>query len=262
MTRRLFWILSLTVGLVACSESAPEPEVPSVPVEGTRLDTPAPVPTPVDVAKTNPTPEPKALAPDAPTDPVAPPIGPGESLTQLQPHQKLDEETAKVPEVPGYAGITFSKLGGFKYDEDEIDYDALPAPVVKGEGASRIEISTLDPAKDKQVPKAILEMGGKKIALVGYMIPVDFLQGKTNEFVLTPIIPSCFFCQKPQLNEWIHVTTKGGKRVEYPGDGPIVVHGTLAVGLQVEDGFPVNLYRMEAHGVKEKQIPEPEDSGQ
>ena len=68
--------------------------------------------------------------------------------------------------------------------------------------------------------------------------------------IILPIVPSCFFCQKPQLNEWMHVKTKGLKRVEYPGDGPITVWGTLSVGLKVEDGFPVNLFRLEAEGVK------------
>ena len=103
---------------------------------------------------------------------------------------------------------------------------------------------------DKQIPKAIRKLHKKKVAIAGYMIPIDFRKGGTNEFILVKIVPSCFFCQQPLPNEWIDVKVKDGKRVPYEGDNPITVAGVIEVGANYEEDVFLNLYRMEAHKVE------------
>lgn len=103
---------------------------------------------------------------------------------------------------------------------------------------------------DRQIPEPIRKLHKKKVAIAGYMIPIDFRKGGTNEFILVKIVPSCFFCQQPFPNEWIDVKVKDGKRVPYEGDNPITVAGVIEVGAKYEKDVFLNLYRMEAHVVE------------
>ncbi len=171
----------------------------------------------------------------------------------------------KVPSVLGYAAVPFSKLSGFDYITELNSGNAgLTGPGADPELAdpdNKAEVEELakklaERAKlgDKQIPKDIHELNGKKVAIVGYMVPIDFEQGKTNEFVLIRMLPSCFYCTSPMVNEWVEVKTKDGKRFDYNGDDPLLVTGVLEVGAKKEDGFVSSVYRLVADDVREVEI--------
>ncbi len=83
------------------------------------------------------------------------------------------------------------------------------------------------------------------------MIPLDMDSGKTSQFALVSVIPGCFYCQPPGLNEYVVVTMKDGKAADYPGATPVLVTGKFAVG-EVRDGDVVtSLYRMDGEMVTE-----------
>ncbi len=127
--------------------------------------------------------------------------------------------------------VPFMDLSGFAYS----GMTGAPAPTEDGK----------EPAKPQYViPESIQALNGKKVAISGYMMPIDFENGGTNEFVLTRQIPSCFYCVPPQLNDWIEVKMKDGKRVNYVPDGIVELYGTIEVGEIKEDGFVVAMYRM------------------
>jgi hypothetical protein len=172
----------------------------------------------------------------------------------------------KTPDVAGYLSISFSKLTGFNYRTDDGHQD--PAPPSKTNATqtipTEINPTKTDPPKpsntqqlkgDDQIPKDIKQLNGKKVAITGYMYAIDFNAGKTNEFMLLEVIPSCFFCKTPQVNQWIEVTTLDGKRLPAITDGPVVIAGTLEVGAQKIDGVVSSIYRMRIEsvaGIKKK----------
>ena len=63
--------------------------------------------------------------------------------------------------------------------------------------------------------------------------------------ILVQAVPDCYFCSQPMPNEWIEVKTPDGSRVEYAGDEPVTVAGTLKVGAIYKGRYMESLYRLE-----------------
>lgn len=189
----------------------------------------------------------KAKTPEDPTALAKPLVDPNAPVPFVDPNnpdfipadrtlwKKFDVK--KLRELEGYLVVPFADLSGFPYS------GMVGAPAPKADAKDGKE-----PAAEKKpeftIPDAIKALNGKQVIIAGYMMPIDFEDGGTNEFVLTRQIPSCFYCVPPQLNDWVEVKMKDAKRVPYVPDGLIEIHGTLEVGEMQEDGFVVNMYRM------------------
>lgn len=131
-----------------------------------------------------------------------------------------------APKQAGYDSIGYDVLKKYLFDPD------IPAD------------------KEQKIPGDVAAINGKKVAVMGYMIPVDFQDGGTNEFILVNVVPGCFFCSKPMPNDWIEVQTVGGKRFPYAGDDLIIVTGKFEVGPVYDGAFLRSIYRLNADNVK------------
>lgn len=137
----------------------------------------------------------------------------------------------KLEKSDGHLIVPFMDLSGFPYS----GMVGAPEPAKDGKEPAKPEFT---------IPDAIKALDGKQVVISGYMMPIDFEDGGTNEFVLTRQVPSCFYCVPPQLNDWVEVKMKDGKRVPYVPDGLVELYGVIEVGEMKEDGFVVNMYRM------------------
>lgn len=131
----------------------------------------------------------------------------------------------------GHLKVPMSVLGGFPYDPE-------PHPP----GADELGI----PAPTALVPDEILELDGKQVALVGFMVPIDVDDKGIQAFVLSQNRSYCCYGIKPALNEMVMVKMEGGRRAPFLKDTPIAVFGKLAVSEEREGGHVLSLYRMEA----------------
>ena len=100
-----------------------------------------------------------------------------------------------------------------------------------------------------QIPQPIKDLNTKKIALQGFMVPIDLKNGKSTKFLLVKDQSLCCFGRMPRMNEWISVRMKSGSTVRVFTDRPVSVLGTLTVCEQIENGEVISLYRMEADDV-------------
>ena len=130
--------------------------------------------------------------------------------------------------------VRFDRLAGFVYLESPPGSEPVTGP----EGKPL-------PMGDEQLPPEVNALDGKKVTLRGHMIPIDFHKFSTNEFILVQAVPDCYFCSQPMPNEWIEVKTPDGSRVEYAGDEPVTVAGTLKVGAIYKGRYMESLYRLE-----------------
>jgi hypothetical protein len=190
-------------------------------------------PTPTDPAKIpDPTALAKPLVDPTAAAPAVDPNNPNFVPADRSLYKKFDIK--KLKEVDGHLVVPFADLSGFPY-----------SGMV---GAPQTDKNSKDAKAPKKpeftIPDSIKALHGKKVVISGYMMPIDFENGGTNEFVLTRNIPSCFYCVPPQLNDWVEVKMKDGKRIDYVPDGIIELYGTIDVGELNEDGFIVNLFRM------------------
>lgn len=152
-----------------------------------------------------------------------------------------DFDPRQLKKIGDYCELPFMVLAGYPY----------PTNIYVPSGPDDPNTAEAQKHQDREIPAGVKAIDGMKVAVKGYMMPIDFENGGTNEFILTRVIPSCFYCQPPQLNDWVEVKMKGGKRVPYFPDSAIVVYGTIDVGEVQEDGFVIGLYRMEVEKVEE-----------
>lgn len=133
-----------------------------------------------------------------------------------------------------YKPISFGKLGGYLYD----NY-AVEASLGKdGKGKPIDEIPAEVRALDKQ-----------KVALRGFMVPIDIKKNEARSFLLVRNRMACCFGMQVGLNEWVFVRMAGDKTARWMNDVPTTVYGTLSVGEDIRDGMIMSIYRMEGDDV-------------
>jgi hypothetical protein len=157
------------------------------------------------------------------SDPVSgPPAAPGPS--------GLQEEPATLTasgEEPDYREVGFDKLAGFEYRVPDPDSGA----------------ETPAPAGD-QIPAAVKELNGRKVAVKGFMLPLRLEGGTARDLLLMRDQSLCCFGAVPKVNEWISVKMTG-PGVKPVMDQVVTVEGRFQVGEFFENGVLVGIYRME-----------------
>jgi hypothetical protein len=195
--------------------SPPSKSVASAPVQGRMLNAPmasiAPLPAPA-----NGSPAQNVIA-----SKVAP------DATALKPNSSN----------PDFLSVGFDTLGSFYYEVPSSDLDAV-----------KISDPQLSAPKD-QIPAPIKALGGKKVAIQGFMVPMKIEKGATKQFLLVKDQSLCCFGRMPRMNEWISVSMSGDRATKFIGDQPVTVFGTIDVGEEMQKGEVLSIFRMTADDV-------------
>jgi hypothetical protein len=130
----------------------------------------------------------------------------------------------------------------FRLDFARLAFPDYDPPELRGPGAPPLPLERFPPAG----------YAGKVVRLEGYMLAVDFADGRVASFVLSRFPPGCCFGATPIFDEWLDARPgpEGvGQRSAYE---PIAVTGVLEVGEEVdEEGFVTSLYRLREVEVSE-----------
>jgi hypothetical protein len=97
---------------------------------------------------------------------------------------------------------------------------------------------------NKQIPADIKALNGKRISVIGYLMPLREKEGKSTEFLLMRTQATCCFGIAPTITDLITVKA-AGKGVPTIMDDLIEIQGTLRVGTVREDGYIVGVYQMD-----------------
>jgi hypothetical protein len=127
-----------------------------------------------------------------------------------------------------YKAMTFDELGKFYY--------YAPDPWEKPDKELLMT---------NKIPDQIKALSGKKVALNGFMMPIDQDAGGSKEFVLNGSYDMCGFGGPVAINQWVMVNYSGAGRVPYT-HLPMTVFGELEVGEDYRDGRLFSIYRMKA----------------
>jgi hypothetical protein len=134
----------------------------------------------------------------------------------------LSTDSAFREAIKNYRPLSFSVLAGFEY-RDGMNLASLPA-----------EIRAAD---------------GVKVALHGFMLPLDVTSNGVSQFLLNGSYDMCQFgVSAGAPNQWVEVAMVNGHSVPYT-HLPITVVGTFSVGERRRSGRVVTLYRMAADKV-------------
>jgi uncharacterized protein len=141
-----------------------------------------------------------------------------ESPIELQWHQLVPPAPPKPPRsfLAGRAPVDLGKLGG--------PDDGTPSPPPLPEGRW---MST--PARKDAMPAPIVEsLGGKRVHIGGYVVPLSFDATRVTDFLLVPFVGACIHVPPPPANQIIYVKVDQGFDVQGTFD-PVWVTGTLKV---------------------------------
>jgi hypothetical protein len=97
---------------------------------------------------------------------------------------------------------------------------------------------------NQQIPADIKALNGKRVSVIGYLMPLREEAGKSTEFLLMRTQATCCFGIAPTITDLITVKA-AGKGVPTIMDDLLEIHGTLKVGTVREDGYIVGVYRMD-----------------
>ena len=151
----------------------------------------------------------------------------------------IAETVAAPTEMIGdYLRVPFSFLGDYWLDEP--DWRQL---------ADAEYIASL--SYDTEIPDEVKQIDGKKVAITGFMLPIDVDKGKVKQFLLLKSTMSCCFGVAPRINEVIYVESPKKQKIQTVMDMPITVFGKLSVGQQFrEDLMLMGVYQLELDEVK------------
>lgn len=167
-----------------------------------------------------------SLGPQAPI-----PAASFEMAARVEGHATRENGVLSFDQTVGgeYLRVPMSVLAGFHYD---------PQPHPPGADALGI------PAPADAVPEEILAIDGKRVAVVGFMVPLDVDRKGVKEFVLSQNRSYCCYGVKPALNEMVLVRMEGERRAPFLKDTPIAVFGEFDVSEDRQGGYVLSLYRM------------------
>lgn len=159
---------------------------------------------------------------------------PGEFLPRSPTNMiRLPARAARKFEPLGYLPINFTILARF--------FLRLPEPGATP--AARWD------AVWRQIPEEIQAMNNRKVALVGFVLPMTVANGRSTEFLLLRTQSACCFGMVPRVNELVIV------KVAPPGiaprpDTPMVVAGTLKLKWIGEGDQLTAIYEMQGDRVE------------
>ncbi len=120
--------------------------------------------------------------------------------------------------------VTFKMLNSF-------DYPNLPPPGTK-----------LTP-RNFPIPDAVRKLNGQKVAIRGYMMPIDFDATGVSHFVLVDSVDTCCYGIFGFPNSWVDVVM--AKKTAFTKYDPFILYGTLRIGEVIMNNNVDSFYRIE-----------------
>lgn len=131
----------------------------------------------------------------------------------------------------GYGRVDFSLLSSFVFGDEES----------RGSAGARA-------VANEPIPREVQALNGRRIAVGGFMLPVDYDGAGVTEFLLNASYDMCYFGAPTLPNQFIVVKMRDGRRTQFVHT-PVVAFGTLTIKEERRGGRVVSLYHMEAEAI-------------
>ena len=94
----------------------------------------------------------------------------------------------------------------------------------------------------KGMPEQIKKIDGKRVMMVGFMLPIDKVENM-KEFLLVESLWACCYGQPPDINGIVRVVMTGDNLADYEIN-PVRMIGTFEVEEYKEEGWVVDIYQL------------------
>lgn len=150
------------------------------------------------------------------------------SSSQLPPHGN-DQPVPPAPPAAVYQSVSLATLAAYPL---QVDWLINPTN------------SAFDTLRRRgEIPAAIQALNGSKVAIQGFIKPLQHDPGGVKEFLLMTTHALCCQTNAARINEWMHVRMTGPS-LPYGHDSQYIVRGELQVGELLGAGNVVSVYRL------------------
>lgn len=171
--------------------------------------------------------------PDGSPDPSAP----DQAVRDGRGHLGATTDGAAPPAT--FEGLPLLTWQGMRLPDERLD-DLLDSLIYPDEYTE----------EEATFPAHLTALDGKRIAVRGYMIPVDWEAGEVRQLMLVGDLLACCFGIAPEPDQWIDVTMIDGG-ADYFIQVPIVIKGTFRIeGIADEAGYSAGCYVFEAESLE------------
>ncbi len=115
-----------------------------------------------------------------------------------------------------------------------------PAPA---EALPFLELGAFEYEEKMTLPESVTRWNRREVEATGFINPTAQARDLTA-FFLVKDRASCCFGRRPQMNHYIDVMLKPGRKIGYTTD-PVTVRGVLRVEERWDGDWPLGLYWME-----------------
>jgi hypothetical protein len=175
----------------------------------------------------------------APTPQPTPVAAPRAAPPKSEPTAAKAAEAAPEDKTTVKA-ITWDDISKYKYVPPDPDAD----------DASGAAASKNDKPKGDQIPEDIRAMSGKRFAIEGFVVPLDYEKGVATKFILLPAPLACCFAEAPPMNRWIMVSNDAKIEFDYEKYSLMRATGVFDVGEETREGYVICIYRMKAEKIE------------
>lgn len=174
-------------------------------------------------------------ASDAPPRP-----GPGEEVpADFRTPDSASVSAPGAPDKDGYLGVPIPYLASFEWEKPQ------------RAGVFEMQQSAAPQSYELKVPEELLAFDGKKVAVEGFMIPLDASMEGVRRFAMVPSRAACCWGVKPDVDEWVIADMGEERRATLYKDMRVTAYGTLRVRPETdEDGWLVGVFSMECDRLK------------
>lgn len=157
-------------------------------------------------------------------------VGLAASATGTPPPGSGSETTVRI-DGESFLAVGFEKLSAFPYTIVDAGTGATPEQIEQAR-------------KRDQVPAWVRAYHDKRVALTGYMMPLQVEKGLAKKFVMMKDVNTCCYGAVPSMNDYVVVTMKGAG-VAAVQDVPVVLVGVLHIEEKYDGGYVTALYQMD-----------------
>ena len=100
----------------------------------------------------------------------------------------------------------------------------------------------------KNMPKELEKLNGKRVAMAGFMLPIDEVEN-IKTFYLVKSLWSCCYGVPPDVNGLVKVNVKAKKGCAYQYD-PILIVGTFRLKKVMDEDYCICIYQLDDATVK------------
>lgn len=165
------------------------------------------------------------------------------ALVWNAPHAQAQSTSARSGNSP--RTITWEELVPKDWDPMALFREKPTALIREGSAAERELMKEMRDVWDKAPTRD--ELKGQRVRLPGYVVPLDMVGDKLQDFLLVPYFGACIHSPPPPANQIVHITLKRPQALRTMD----VVWVTGVMGIERQDtGMGVSAYAISADAVE------------